>query len=79
MAVVRLHNANQGCGILVEYQGAASAVVYMTMYVVLGDTKTSIASRTVVADIDGFAHWVWTSAAGYAAGTNLLVEAVGLS
>ena len=37
MAALRVHNAVEGCSVLIEYQGAASAVVLVTPYAVPAD------------------------------------------
>ena len=37
MPALRVHNAVEGCSVLVEYQGAASAVVLVTPYAVPAD------------------------------------------
>jgi len=78
MAAVRIHNAWEGCGVLIEYLGTASAIVIMNAYTVAAAGDTLVGTKTVVADIDGFAHWVWASAAALAAGTVLRVDATGL-
>lgn len=78
MAVVAIHNAWEGCGVLIEYRGSPDISVLFNVYVVTGAGETLVATQVIVSDVNGFAHWVWNGASAYPAGTNLRVDATGL-
>jgi len=75
MPRVQVHNAWQGCSVLVEYLGAASTPVVLEIYQVTLGVRSLLASRSLVADVNGFAHWVYDASA-LAAGTELFVQGI---
>ena len=78
MARLLIHNAWEGCGVLVEYRGTARSPVYLELQTVVGAAATTLASRTLMTDVNGFAHWVYDDANSLAAGTELAANAIAL-